>query len=413
MTSAVSLMAIGMALLVALRMVYRGRIPIADPIHLLVHAVGVVLLVLGWLALLVSVGGLLGMVMFVVSLVVAGMILHRLGVMRERAHMALLALAVEKQIPLPACIDAFATEQGGRFARRAGEFSANLRSGMPLPQAIANSHRVLPRLAELAAHVGQASGRLAPAFRDEMISHSEFEPVRRSLAARMLYFFIALAFVPLVLTFLCIKIAPAFVKIFDDFDSQLPRPTQLVVGLLGTQPTIWTSIAALLFGTFVMICAIAWYVGLPLPPLPGLRRLFIRFDRATIQRALAFPAEQQRPFGHMLDMLALYYPSQAIRNRLSRAADQMEAGQDWVASLRSQSLLGKADAAVLAAAQRAGNLPWALREMADSNERRLIYRLEAIVQLGSIGMVLLFAVIVFAVAVAFILPVAKLIIDLT
>ena len=55
-------------------------------------------------------------------------------------------------------------------------------------------------------------------------------------------------------------------------------------------------------------------------------------------------------------------------------------GRDWAESLYDRRLIRSADLAVLQAAQRAGNLPWAMAEMADSNRRRFAYRLQAVVQ---------------------------------
>ena len=65
--------------------------------------------------------------------------------------------------------------------------------------------------------------------------------------------------------------------------------------------------------------------------------------------------------------------------------------------------MGRADAALLASAERVGNLPWAMRETADSGERRLAYRLVAVGQvfqtlaiLAMGGLVLLFTITYFS-----------------
>jgi len=61
---------------------------------------------------------------------------------------------------------------------------------------------------------------------------------------------------------------------------------------------------------------------------------------------------------------------------LRKVLREVEAGADPLVRLAARGLLGRADLAVLQAAQRLGNLAWALREMADSNRRRLVQRLE-------------------------------------
>ena len=59
------------------------------------------------------------------------------------------------------------------------------------------------------------------------------------------------------------------------------------------------------------------------------------------------------------------------------AAERTAAGNDWRQSLLETGLIRPADAAVLGAAERVGNLDWALEEMADSALRRQIYRVQA------------------------------------
>jgi protein transport protein HofC len=70
-----------------------------------------------------------------------------------------------------------------------------------------------------------------------------------------------------------------------------------------------------------------------------------------------------------------------MRERLIKVLLDVQHGTDWLESLAHHGLLGRTDAAVLRSARRVGNLPWALRETAESGERRLAYRLEAFLQL--------------------------------
>ena len=58
----------------------------------------------------------------------------------------------------------------------------------------------------------------------------------------------------------------------------------------------------------------------------------------------------------------------------------IEAGHDWAESLCQREVIRRGDLAVLQAAQRVGNLPWAMQELADSARRRFMYKLQAIVQ---------------------------------
>jgi type II secretory pathway component PulF len=77
-----------------------------------------------------------------------------------------------------------------------------------------------------------------------------------------------------------------------------------------------------------------------------------------------------------LHLLADTYPIRHVGRLLAAVAGKAYQGASWHTSLAHAGLISSADAAVLAAAERADNLPWALEEMADSAIRRQTYRLQ-------------------------------------
>ena len=60
-----------------------------------------------------------------------------------------------------------------------------------------------------------------------------------------------------------------------------------------------------------------------------------------------------------------------------------------------------------------GNLPWALHEMADSNRRRFIYRVQAVAQTAFPPVVIVFGLIVMFIVVALFEPLVVLIQKMT
>jgi type II secretory pathway component PulF len=107
--------------------------------------------------------------------------------------------------------------------------------------------------------------------------------------------------------------------------------------------------------------------------------------------------------------LAGTYPQANIRRKLSYVGVDIHRGGDWCESLRRHGLIKRADMAVLKAAQRVGNLPWAMHEMADSNRRRLAYRLNALVQLAYPPVIICVGLIVMFIVVALFYPLITLI----
>ena len=106
--------------------------------------------------------------------------------------------------------------------------------------------------------------------------------------------------------------------------------------------------------------------------------------------------------------MAEQYPQGNIRKRLKRASIQIASGGDWCEALANLRLLKEADAGVLVAAQRVGNLEWALQEMADSNRRRMAYRLTVALNVAVPAVALAFGACVLVFALTLLLPLIRL-----
>ena len=84
----------------------------------------------------------------------------------------------------------------------------------------------------------------------------------------------------------------------------------------------------------------------------------------------------EQPAGRFSLLRSVVRAAPALR-RLERASSDVRQGRDWCESLEARGLVRAADVPVLRSAERAGNLPWALRTTAESNERRVVNRLQA------------------------------------
>jgi type II secretory pathway component PulF len=213
-----------------------------------------------------------------------------------------------------------------------------------------------------------------------------------------------------VLTYVMMAIIPKFQAIFHDFGSHLPPLTVSLIQASYFFINYWYLFSPLiLFSIWLLGYMPARYFGLTLWDMPPLDRLAGRLDSARILDALAVVARQQRPLAEGIATLALSYPKRNIRRQLTLAAFDIEAGGDWADSLTRHNLIRQAEHAVLQAAQRANNLPWAMQEMADSARRRFFYKLQAIIQAVFPAGVICFGLVVMFIVVALFLPLVNLI----
>ena len=135
---------------------------------------------------------------------------------------------------------------------------------------------------------------------------------------------------------------------------------------------------------------ILYYVGAFPRGFPLIWPLFRRYDGAIVMRGLALSLRRGLPMPEALKLVEESYPLPVVGRRLKWARQRVENGQDWRQALLSVSLISQADAAVLAAAERVGNLDWALEEMASSSLRRQAHRVQ-------IGLQILFPVLLLSV----------------
>jgi general secretion pathway protein F len=90
----------------------------------------------------------------------------------------------------------------------------------------------------------------------------------------------------------------------------------------------------------------------------------------------------------------------------------VEDGAGWPDSFRKEGLLTDAEAGLLESAERVGNLVWALREVADSRERRLAYRVKVLNSLAQPVLIVGLGILVLIIVTAYFLPLVEIVLHL-
>jgi general secretion pathway protein F len=331
---------------------------------------------------------------------------------QRRSMCTLLALMAERGEQLDSSALVAGLPKNDTVGAASNKLFELLGRGVPLAEAIRRSPRALPREAIAYVAAGESIEAEADALKElSRGDRSNLVVVWRSYLDRLCYLAAVLVMLALVVTFLMIKIIPEYEKIFEDFDLGLPKLTELAVGVsqftvnyLGAPLLLMTGFA-LLASIVIAVCYLS-----DKPVLGSLGDRLLRGRRtADVLRILAVSTEHRQPLSAVIERLAQVYPSRMLRRQLAPAAAAVAAGGDWRDSLRDARFFSLAEQSLLKTAEQAGNLPWAMRTIAARQEKRVVYRLAAAVQvLYPIVIVMLGALVAFFVVSLFI-PLVKLV----
>lgn len=381
--------------------VLRARGYSADVASILLRYVGMAMIATALLAGCLSLLGGWGLVLWILMVIAWLRGVWRYRQAQKQSLWAALSLAADKRAPLAPMALAFANEQGGAFAAVARQLARQLEGGADLSQAIACSTGALPPEAALAARIGTDAGDLSGAVRAATGRRAGQLLLPPAVLWLLLFGPVAVGMV----VFIQVRIAPSLFAIIDDFDSA-PPPVMMAVSQLLNSPLI--ILAGLAIAALLLLVWLQWR-GTLQPRLPGLKRIVRWIELGPVLRILALVTRRERPLPQALETIAMWHPNRWVRRRVRAAVRDLARGITWQESFRRRRLLAAADQAVLSAAERNGNLPWALEEMGESYARRADFQLKA---WGEFALPLLLAAVGLAVAlfvIAYFVPLVYLI----
>ncbi len=337
----------------------------------------------------------------------AGVIIARGRASQQDSLLWMLSIAADHGMPLATTVAAFANQYSGRYRRRVLRLAALLEQGASLPDALANTPRVVSRDALLLIRMGHENGRLGQSLRTAASVRAGQAPIWANAAARVSYLLGLLLAIQLICGFVMYFIIPKFEAIFNDFGVSLPNVSiaLIIASHFYVKYLLWLPLLTLFLFLYVPFSIAGWSNF----DVPLFARFVKRRHSALILRALGLVVESGRPIEQGMHTLASHYPTRWGRRKLAAAARQVHEGIDWRKALLGQGLIREADAEVLSSASAVGNLPWAMSDLAESAERRQSVRFNVLIQTLFPIVILAFGALVLFMAVGFFGPLVELI----
>ena len=142
------------------------------------------------------------------------------------------ATMIDAGLPLVQCLDILATQMdNAAFKTVVFAIKAKVESGSTFADALKDHPKVFDELYVQLCAAGEVGGILDTILNRLAVYKEKNEKLKRKVKGAMIYPAIVLIVGVLVTALLLLKVTPVFEKMFSDFGSALPAPTQVVVDL--------------------------------------------------------------------------------------------------------------------------------------------------------------------------------------
>ena len=329
---------------------------------------------------------------------------------QRHAFLRLMALALEDNLPLYPLIEQWAQDERGVQGRRLKKLAHLLKNGTPLADAVEEIPGLLSDEDLLAIRFDAQLGTRTAAVRrllDDSGPNSTNQVHR--VRGDLIYVATVLAVGLLIIAFVHLKIVPVFQKMFQEFGLQQPQVMRSSIHAAHTLASLWW-LAAL--AAFILLwCMLSTQTGrfVRHSIFSRLFRPLRELHAADVLQKIGIASAAGRPVAGALSTLARYHFAPTIRHKLLFVRNEVEQGAEVWRSLTAVGLISPPEMRLLKTADRVGNRPWVLKQLAAVKQRRTQWRLQRAAEFVLPALVLLLGALVLFQALTIFEPLVKLI----
>lgn len=277
--------------------------------------------------------------------------------------------------PLEEALGAIALQSDNQSARaRLLGVRERVTEGKRFADALGEDPKSFPALYRAVVAAGETSGDLGPVLARLATMLEKNRSMRSKAIGSLMYPAALVVFAGGIITALMTMVVPRIVLQFETFDAELPLVTKIVIGISGFLGS---------FGLYILLAvvigAVAFWQGMRNPVfkrevdrfvlgLPVLGRLLRGLDGARFARTLATLVAGGAPLLDSLTGAKRTIMNAYMRERLDGAVTQVREGASLAASFKRAGVLPPMMMHMVAAGERAGELPQLLDKAAEQLE---------------------------------------------
>lgn len=294
-----------------------------------------------------------------------------------------------------------ALEDVARFVQDGGSLSEGLAR---YPESFSSLYVHLVKSGESSGHLNTVLGRLADFLeKDQEIS----QKAATSFIYPSLILFVGVATVFVLLSF----VVPRLTDMFEELSQRLPWPTVFLINVSHLFASFWWLILIFLIGSFLYGQHLyripehrskidAWKLRLPF-----VGEFIVKLELVRFAQTLGTLLDGGVPIVEALRGVAAVVGNHALRQEVSRLADDIAGGASLTEALKGIAFFPSAAVNMVAVGEESGQLEKALHKIAVSYERQTDQIIRAITSLVEPALIVLIGSVVGFVVVAMLLPI--------
>ncbi len=320
------------------------------------------------------------------------------------------ATLVESGIALLPAIELLQGQSKGPFARVLGDIGRDLKNGSPFSTAVAQHRTIFPPIYSRLMEVGERTGSLETVLRRVAIHMEKEQAIVKRVRGAMAYpaFMVVLAVV--VVGILVTTALPPLVSLFDEFDTQLPLPTRILMGV----SSFATAYKIHMLLVAVIVVAIAtWYARQPsgrrqldylFVRLPLIGAINIQSNVSRFSRTMAMLLRAGLPLSDIMELVLQTTQNQIIRDELSDVREELMRGEGLAKPFARSRLFPSMLSQVVSVGEETGALDTNLDTLAEFYATEVDERVGALTSMVQPVMTLGIGLVVAFIAISIIMP---------